>query len=78
MSNRVAFKKQQRNWRRVTLVPVWRSWFVLKDKTGKVRDWVHACDQFLARQAFKEYRNYNGIPKGYTIEKRGPVTAENW
>lgn len=52
------------------------SWYALKDATGKVRDWIIASDMKDARQALKEIRPTT--PKHYTLERRGPVTAENW
>ena len=53
-------------------------WFVLKDRNGKVRDWAPAANAKDARNVFAQFRDYAGIPKGYTVEKRGPVTRENW
>lgn len=81
MSNRVAFYKQQKVWvgNEMWVLVAGRFWYVLKDKTGKVRDWVHAANAKEAWRIFKDYRDCTGsIPKGYTVEKRGLVTKENW
>ena len=52
-------------------------WFVLLDRNGKVRDWIEAANAKSAMQSFQTWR-MKPIPKGYTVEKRGPVTKENW
>jgi len=53
-------------------------WFVLKDRKGKVRDWAPGVDAKDALRVFNQFRDYGKVPKGYTVEKRGPVTRENW
>ena len=81
MSNHVAYKRQQKIWAGgLDLLLMTKCiWFVLKDKKGKVRDWTAAKNAKCAWNNFKEYREVTGsIPKGYSVERRGPVTRENW
>lgn len=79
MSYNVAYKQQQDALGGYFHELSERYWYALLDRNGKVRDWV-ASEWGIggAKRLFTKYRDYGRIPKGYTVERRGPVTRENW
>ena len=68
VSNHVSFLKTRK-----TMIPLnGDHWYVLLDRAGKVRDWLEADNGLQARYLFAKTRRL-GLPKGYSVEKRGKV-----
>jgi hypothetical protein len=47
-------------------------WYILRDRTGHIRDWTPAYDAKAARKYFAMNRR-RGILPGYRVERRGKV-----
>ena len=71
MSHHVALKKLPPWWENLA-VKCGAYYYVLKDRSGKVRDWTPASDAKDARKIFGYLRRF-GIPEGYTVQRRGLV-----
>ena len=71
MTHHVALKKLPPEWEKLA-VKFGASWYVLKDQSGKVRDWTPASDAKDARKIFG-YLRLHGLPAGYTVQRRGLV-----
>lgn len=73
MSNHVAYKRWLADCGKTLPGDFW---YVLKSKTGKVRDWIPAKTAKEARRLFQIWRLAYPLWPTFTVERRGKVEHE--